>query len=151
MAKNVYYSQGIYPLKNTSKYKGSMPLCYRSHPEFLLCRWLDLNPNIIEWGSESVVIPYLKPTDGKVHRYFIDFNCVLRTPSGALEKYIIEYKPAKKLKQPLPSKRKAPKTLMYEMEEYAINSSKWDAAKQYATKHNMKFTIITEKELGIKV
>lgn len=148
MAKDNYYSQGIYPLRNPQKYKGSMPVVYRSHPEFLMMRKFDITPRILEWASESIVIPYIKPTDGRIHRYFVDFTVKMRENDGSTVIYLVEYKPSKKIQQPTQSSRKNPKTLLYEMEEYAVNCSKWDAARQYATKHNMKFQIVTEKELG---
>ena len=146
--KDIYYSQGLYPLRNPLKYKGTHPLCYRSHPEFLMMRWFDTKDSIIEWTSESVVIPYIKPTDGKVHRYFVDFSCILKNNKNELEKYLIEYKPYKQTIPPSESSRKAPKTLLYEQQAFAINSQKWEATRQYAAKHNMKFVIVTEKDIN---
>ena len=35
--------------------------------------YCDNNPNILEWGSEEIIIPYKSPLDKKVHRYFPDF------------------------------------------------------------------------------
>ena len=35
--------------------------------------YCDNNPNILEWGSEEIIIPYKSPFLKKVHRYFPDF------------------------------------------------------------------------------
>jgi hypothetical protein len=36
-------------------------------------KMLDANENILEWSSEGIAIPYVKPTTGRVHRYYPDF------------------------------------------------------------------------------
>ena len=77
MKRNKNYKQGIFRAFNTKKYKGSTPIVYRSSLELTVFRWLDNNPNIVSWGSESVVIPYISPTDSKMHRYFVDLNLTL--------------------------------------------------------------------------
>ena len=112
-------------------------------------RWADNNPNVLSWSSESVVIPYLKPTDGKVHKYFVDNTITLKDTQGNIHKYLIEIKPAKYLQPPKPSKRKKPQTLMMEAKTYAVNIAKWKYAKEWAEKKGYKFIILTEKELGI--
>lgn len=142
-----YYCQGIFKPKNPQKYKGTQPIVYRSRPELLIMTWFDIKDNIIEWTSESIIIPYVKPTDGKVHRYFIDFSCKLKTPTG-INKYIIEYKPSKQTQLPVKGSRKSDRTFLIEQATYAINKAKWKAAEEYARFKGMKFIILTEKELG---
>ena len=39
----------------------------------------DLNPDVLKWGSEETVIPYVSPLDNKIHRYFVDFYIQVRT------------------------------------------------------------------------
>ncbi len=73
MLNSTYFTQGIYTPINPTKYKGTIPVIYRSRPELRLMAFFDKNPKIVEWTSESVVIPYIKPTDGKIHRYYVDF------------------------------------------------------------------------------
>jgi hypothetical protein len=140
------YKQGIYHPFNPQKYKGTTPIIYRSHPEYKLMYFFDHRPNIVEWSSESIVIPYLKPTDGKIHRYFVDFTCVLKDLNGNLIKYLVEYKPLKQTIMPEKGK-KTEKTFLTEQLTYGINMSKWKSAREYAHKHNMKFLILTEKDL----
>ena len=44
--------------------------------------YCDLNENILEWGSEEIVIPYRSPLDSRVHRYFPDFYIKVREKNG---------------------------------------------------------------------
>jgi len=141
-----YYVQGIYTPRNSPKYKGTIPIFYRSRNELQLMRFFDENSKIIEWTSESVVIPYIKPVDGKIHRYYVDFSCVLKDGDGKIHKYLIEYKPFKQTVQPSKGK-KSERTFLTEQLNFSTNSSKWSAAKQYCEKQKMKFLILTEKDL----
>ena len=58
-------------------------------------QFADLNPNIIQWGSEEIVIPYLKPTDKKIHKYIPDFWIKVKNKHGDVKKFLIEIKPLK--------------------------------------------------------
>ena len=67
------YSGKFKPV-NYRKYKGDpTKIIWRSLWERKFMTYCDANPSIIEWGSEEIVIPYISPVDGKVHRYFPDF------------------------------------------------------------------------------
>ena len=109
-------------------------------------RWADRNDNVLSWGSESVVIPYLSPKDGKSHKYFVDFILKLSTPNGE-KKFIVEVKPEKQIHPPDTKYRKKKGTVLYEQLTYAVNLSKWDAARQWANRNGYEFTIITDKDL----
>lgn len=140
--------QGFYRPLHPSKYKGTLPITYRSYPELKICRFCDASRHIVEWGSESVVIPYRKPTDGRVHRYFVDYYFVF-IHKGVIEKYLIEYKPYRQTIPPVAGKRKRAKTVLYEQLTYAVNQAKWEAATAYAKERGWKFVVFTEKELGL--
>ena len=58
-------------------------------------RYCDKNSNILEWGSEEIIIPYRSPLDQRIHRYFPDFYIKVRDNSGKVKKYVIEIKPKK--------------------------------------------------------
>ena len=65
--RNTTY-KGRYRVTNPDKYKGDITdVVYRSGWELKFMRWCDINPSILEWGSETVVIPYKSPVDKKVH------------------------------------------------------------------------------------
>lgn len=138
------YRQGIYSPQHPEKYKGSTPIIYRSGLELKVMRWFDDNSNIISWGSESVVVPYVSPKDGKVHKYFLDFVFSIRK-NGEIKKYIVEVKPSKQTVAPKPRKNK--KSFMYESMQYAVNTSKWKSAAEWANKNGYKFVIFTEKHI----
>jgi len=144
------YKQGIYKPLYPKKYRGSLPIIFRSGLELLFFRWCDKNFNVLEWGSESIIIPYLKPTDGRVHKYFVDNNVILKDNKGNIHKYLVEIKPSNQLMQPKSSNRKKPKTFLKEQINFAINQSKWESARQWCNKNGYKFQIITEKELKPK-
>jgi len=58
---------------NIKKYKGQVPIIVRSSWERMFCQWADMNPNIIEWSSESITIKYFDPVQKKLRRYYPDF------------------------------------------------------------------------------
>jgi hypothetical protein len=142
------YKQGTFTALHPKKYKGTHPIVYRSSLELNCMRWFDSCPNVIEWGSETVIIPYVKPTDGKVHRYYTDFNVKIVDKKGIVRKYIIEVKPFKQTIPPTKHGNKKPKTLLYEQVNYAINCAKWDAAREWCGKHGYIFSHITEKDIN---
>lgn len=140
------YRQGIY--RPINKHKCHTNTCiFRSSYELAFMRWADKNPNVISWSSESVVIPYIKPSDGKLHRYFVDNTATLKDEQGKLHKYLIEIKPSSALNPPKQTPRKRRNTLIREQYFYSMNVAKWHAAKQWAAKKGYKFIILTEKEL----
>lgn len=145
--KNRNYIQGIYKPKNPKKYIGSVPV-YRSLMELKAFRYLDNNPNVISWSSESVVIPYESPADGKIHRYFVDLVAKLKSKDGTIKKLLIEVKPERQTKPPVESTRKAQKTLMYEKYQFAVNTAKWEAARGWCSKKGYTFIILNENHLN---
>jgi len=142
------YKQGMFTPLSPTKYKGSQPIVYRSEPELLLMKWMDKHPSIIEWSSESIIIPYIKPTDNRVHRYYMDFSCVFQDAKGNRVRYLIEYKPSKQTVAPKDTAGKSSTTLLKEKIMFAVNMAKWNAAKSFAENQGYKFLIITEKNLS---
>lgn len=109
--------------------------------------YLDAHPDVLEWNSEELVIPYRSPVDGKVHRYFPDFWVKRRSRTGELEQVIIEVKPRAQCLPPNPRIRKTRKFLK-EAATYAVNQAKWEAAESYCNGRGWKFLVLTEKELN---
>ena len=148
MYKNTY--KGKYRVLNPLKYKGEINnVVYRSLWELRFMKWCDGNASILEWGSETVVIPYVSPVDRKVHRYFVDFFIKVLDKTGKTQKYLIEIKPEKFTKPPPIPKRKT-KQFIDEVFQYGINEAKWKAAFEYCEDRKMKFMVLTEKDLGIQ-
>ena len=143
------YKQGFFHPNRPQKYNGSKPIIYRSGLELEFMKWADRYNGILEWGSESVIIPYIKPTldpskTPGIHRYYIDFNFTLKTDKG-IQKYIIEVKPFKQT-QPPKSKTNG-RSILREQFTYAVNNAKWNAVRAWASKTGYKFGILTEKDL----
>ena len=111
-------------------------------------KYCDSNPNILEWGSEEVVIPYRSPIDNRVHRYFPDFYMQIKESNGTTKRYLIEVKPKRQTKPPAKQKRQT-KKYIYEVTEYAKNQAKWEAANQFCLDRRWQFKIITEDELKV--
>ena len=141
--------KGRYISKNPKKYKGNpQRIIYRSLWERKFMVYCDTNESIIEWGSEEIIIPYLSPWDGRIHRYFPDFYIKVRDNSGKLKKYVIEIKPKKQCIEPKVQKRKTKKYIR-EVMEYAKNQAKWDAARDYCADRKYEFKILTEDNLPV--
>lgn len=143
------FKQGIYRPINPHKLVGASQAIYRSSYELKLMKWLDLNPNVIRWGSETVTIPYMCPIDNRLHHYYID-NVVIIKEGDKLGKYLIEVKPKSQTTPPIIGGRKKQTTLLYEQLTYAKNTAKWNAARQFCEKKGWIFMILTEDELNIK-
>ena len=138
------FKQGVYKPIN-KKYSGKHYPKYRSSWELKFFRWCDLNPNVVEWNSENVTIPY-RIGNGKPRRYIVD-NTVSLKQNGIVKKYLVEIKPFAQTQPPKPHGNKKRSTLIYEQYTYAKNKSKWSAAKQWCVKHGYQFMILTEREL----
>lgn len=142
--------KGRFRPTNPRKYKGDITnIVYRSLWELRFMKWCDTNPSVEEWGSEIVVVPYISPVDRKIHRYFVDFYIKIRDKNGMILKYLVEIKPEKFTKPPEIPKKKT-KAFIDEVFQYGVNDAKWKAAFEYCQDRNMKFIILTEKDLGIK-
>ena len=66
--------KGRYKPENPEKYRGPNihKITYRSSWELHIFRWIDRNPHVVKWGSETVVIPYWSSADNKKRRYYMD-------------------------------------------------------------------------------
>ena len=137
--------KGKFRPTNRQKYKGDITnIIYRSLWERSFMRYCDENKDIVEWGSEELIVPYISPLDNKHHRYFPDFY--IKTKNG--DKFMVEIKPKKFTKPPKPKKR-ITKAYIHETKEWHRNQAKWKAAKNVCEKLGWKFQIITEDHLKV--
>lgn len=142
--------KGRYRVTHPEKYKGDLQeVIYRSSWELKLMKWCDTNSSVLEWGSETVIIPYKSPVDNKVHRYFVDFYIKVIDKNGVVSKYLVEVKPKKFTAPPVVPKRKT-KKFIDEVFQYGVNQAKWNAATQFCESRGMKFLILTEIDLNIR-
>lgn len=141
--------KGLYKPKNPEKYEGNVNnIVYRSKIELRLMNHLDLHPDVLKWSSEEVVVPYIHPHDGKIHRYFVDFKVERKTKTGKIVTTLIEVKwSTQKVAPKVPKK----KTRRYyrELKTWEINSAKWAAAQKLCEAKGWQWAVMTEKNLDL--
>ena len=136
------YKGKFHPI-NREKYRGDVTtITYRSLWERKVMKTLDENPDVIEWASEEIVIPYVSPIDGKRHRYFPDFY--VKTSKG--DQFLIEVKPKTQTKPPKKSKSRM--RYLREMKTWGVNQAKWEAAESICKKHGWHWRIWTEDHIN---
>lgn len=141
------YHQGLFRPKHPEKYEGDhTKIVYRSSWELKFFLWCEANPNVLKWSSEEIVIPYICPTDNRLHRYFPDAKITVSDISGQLNTYLIEIKPLKQTVPPIAGKRQS-KYFLKEVMVWGKNEAKWEAASQYCEQRGWRFKVITENDL----
>lgn len=135
------FSQGVYQVKNLDKFIGhSMPR-YRSSWELVFMQFLDNNPSIQQWSSESVKIPYRDPLTGKQTVYVPDFLMSYIDKNQKNHVELVEIKPNN---QTLIEKvGKNP----YNQAQFIKNQAKWEAASKWCQQQGIKFRILTEHDI----
>lgn len=147
MAKKRQYHQGKYKPVHPHKYVGALTeITYRSSWELKFMNWCDLNPSVVKWNSEGIVIPYWSQADGKERKYYVDFIIQVKTPDG-LKTMMIEIKPEAQTKPPRKSKNQ--ERYLTECHTYQVNCDKWAHAKEWARKNGAEFRVFTEYDLGL--
>ena len=142
--------KGKYSPNNPAKYRGNVAkIVYRSLWERKFMVYCDDSKSIIEWGSEEVIIPYVSPWDGKVHRYFPDFYIKVQQHNDKIKKYIIEVKPKKQCSPPSAEPKRKTRRWFNEVKTWGINEAKWKYATAWCNNNGMEFKILTEDHLGI--
>lgn len=144
----MYHKRKYKPLY-PEKYDGDHTnVIMRSSWETRFANWCDKNPAVLKWVSEEIVVPYKCPTDGKYHRYFVDFKVKLKGKDNTIKTYLVEVKPSSQTKPPLFPGKKT-KRYLTEALTFMKNQAKWEAATRYAKERGYEFIIITEAELGL--
>ena len=138
MARN--FSQGKYTVKNKEKYAGKGEPTYRSSWELHFMRFCDDNPNILEWASEPIAIPYRNPLSNKRSNYVPDFFILYKDKAGKKIAEMIEIKPhgQSMLTEKMNEKQRA---------TVAVNMAKWEAARAWCKQQKLKFRVVTEKDM----
>lgn len=107
-----------------------------------------MNPKILGWASETVIIPYVSPADDKVHRYIVDFF-IHTAEKGTI---LVEVKPQNQCLPPRTGKGRKKIRVLAETNVYDVNRAKWQAAEQYAKANGWKFEVwdeVTLQQLGV--
>lgn len=133
---------GQYRVINKEKYAGDFTnIIYRSMWEKYVFKWCDTTPEVKQWSSEEIIIPYYYDVDRKYHRYFPDLKIVMTNGSV----FLIEIKPKKETAPPTGAR----KTKQYISEglTFVKNQNKWKAANNFAQDRGWKFQVWTEDTL----
>lgn len=142
---NSRFKQGEFDRYNPVKYYGERPIIYRSSWELKFMRLCEFNPEVTQWASEKIMIPYTMREfiKGKFvqkrRSYFPDF--LVHTKSG--KKYLIEIKPL----------NQSPKTngdIQRDPVQYK-NARKWKAALEWCKLNGYEFKVINETHLKTKI
>ena len=141
--------KGKYIPRNPKKYKGDPSrIVYRSLWERKFMVYCDNNRAILEWGSEEIIIPYLSPVDGRIHRYYPDFYIKVKKHDGTIEKSIVEIKPKIQCSPPKIPDRKT-RRFYNAVKTWAVNEAKWKYATEFCDVNSMDFKILNEDHQGI--
>lgn len=134
------YASGLFTPKNPQKYIGNGTPKYRSGWELMFFNFLDNNPAIIQWASESIKIPYKHPLTGKQTIYVPDIFMVYQNKFGKQLAEIIEIKPSTQTNL-------AEARSIRDKTQVVINMAKWQAATNWCKRNGLVFRIVTENEL----
>lgn len=137
------FNQGQFVPKNPQKVVGNARIIYRSGWELKVMTLLDSHPNVINWASESIKIPYINPLTGKHTVYIPDFFVVYKDKSGKERAELIEVKPKKESLLENAKSKKDKAALI-------LNTAKWGAAMAYCKKNGLTFRVLTEDQIYIK-
>ena len=148
--------KGKWKPKNISKYSGKIDnITFRSNWERTFFNWADSRPEVVKWCSEEkqCIIPYNNPTKpgaGINARYFCDIYAEIMV-NGTRRKFLIEIKPEAETRMPILPKNnnvKSQRRYKAALATFAVNQSKWDAAKKVCNKMGWEFMIFTEHQLS---
>ena len=132
--------KGEFTPKNPEKYKGTYPIVYRSSWELAVFTKFDAHPNVIQWASESVKIPYRNPVTGKFGTYVPDLLVVYADKNNKKHAELIEIKP---IRESVMERARTKKDKL----SVLVNQAKWKAAFGYCKRNNLKFRVLTEEQL----
>lgn len=134
--------------RNPDKYVGDVDKIFaRSSWELHVMKFFDSRQDVIRWGSEEIIIPFLNPIDSKVHRYFPDFFVEYKDKNGNILKEIVEVKPLHESDRKHAKKIKNDKDLTWRDTAIDVNEAKWKSAAIYCEARGMAFRVITEKSI----
>lgn len=135
------FSRGKFELKNPDKYVGTKVPTYRSSWEWHFMQMCDNHPNITNWASESMKIPYMCPLTQKNTVYVPDFFIVYEDKDGNRRAEVIEIKPRNQTVKEAVGKN------VYNQAQYVKNQAKWAAAGAWCKQNGVNFRIINEQDI----
>lgn len=134
------YQQGVFRMTNPNKYAGSSPPYARSSWEVKTMMLFDTHPNVVQWSSEEVGIPYVSPLDNKTHTYYPDFLVRYIDANNREHVELIEVKPQSQ--STMEDARSISDRLALQ-----VNAAKWDAAQKWCKAKGIRFRVVTENNI----
>lgn len=145
------FQSGKYTPQNPDKYIGDINnIIYRSSWERKFSQYCDLNPNILKWSSEPLVIKYWSPIDKKEHNYYPDYYIKVINSKKEVEEWIIDIKPQSQYKLDKKPEikgcitEKKLKTYNEKLKIWITNRAKFESATRFAKERGYKFGAIDE-------
>lgn len=135
------FAQGKFNCKFPEKYIGTKSPTYRSSWEFAFMRFCDEHPSVSKWASEAIKIPYRNPFTGKHTIYVPDFFIAYTDANGKSHVELIEVKPSSQMSFENAGKNQRNQA------HVVLNKAKWEAANAYCRQNNIKFRIVSEKDI----
>ena len=135
------FAQGKFRLKFPEKYAGNRTPTYRSSWEYTFMKFCDEHPNVSQWASEAVKIPYRNPLTGKHTIYVPDFFIVYADKGGKQKVELIEVKPKNQSVRENLGRSRANQA------HYVMNMAKWEAARSWCKQKGIFFRVITEEDI----
>jgi len=135
------FAKGKFFPKNQEKYVGTKTPTYRSSWEHAFMRLCDEHPNVAQWASESIKIPYRHPFTGKYTVYVPDFFIIYVDKNGRKNAEMIEVKPMAQ------TTMEAAGRSIGKKKQVIINQAKWEAAGAYAKQRKIGFRVVSEEQL----
>tara|TARA_B100002019_G_scaffold293181_1_gene319230 strand:+ start:4154 stop:4588 length:435 start_codon:yes stop_codon:yes gene_type:complete len=135
------FAQGKFRLKFPEKYAGNRTPTYRSSWEYTFMKFCDEHPNVSQWASEAVKIPYRNPLTGKQTIYVPDFFIVYADKGGKQKVELIEVKPKNQSVKERLGRSRANQA------HYIMNMAKWEAARSWCKQKGIFFRVITEEDI----
>jgi hypothetical protein len=134
------FAQGAFRPINAEKYVGKGLPRYRSGWELAFMQFCDNNKHVLQWASESIVIPYRHPFTGKMTNYIPDFLVVYADKNGRQRAELVEIKPKKQsiIESKASNRDRA---------VVAVNYAKWDAATKWCRRQGLTFRVVTEEDI----
>lgn len=135
------FAQGQFNPKNPEKYIGKGSIRYRSGWEFHFMKFCDEHPNVTQWSSESIKIPYRNPLTGKQTIYVPDFLLVYEDKNHSRRVELIEVKPASQTFMEKTGRSKSNQA------SWVVNQAKWEAARAWCKQKGITFRVVTENDI----
>ena len=134
------FAQGVFRPMNAAKYVGKGTPRYRSGWELAFMQFCDNNNHVLQWASESIVIPYRHPFTGRMTNYIPDFLVVYADKNGRQRAELVEIKPKKQsiIESKASNRDRA---------VVAVNYAKWDAATKWCRRQGLAFRVVTEEDI----